>query len=282
MIKFQLLGLLELHGDGGTQSVRSPSQAILLLSLLLTEGREITTDALINELWGGAQPSRPDNALQAHLSRLRALMDTLEPDRTTSRLISRPTGYQLRVSDDELDGHAFLTTAGKLCDRASTLTPAEITARARQALSMWRGPLFGGVAGGTICHSGAIRYEHARYRVLEVLFEAELASGNHTQIVPDLSALVAMPALPQARFCEQLMIALYRSGRQADALEVFHRTRERVGEIGLQPLARLKTCAQAILEHNQALLHGRTDEIIRGFSRQEETGPARRGYRRTA
>jgi SARP family transcriptional regulator, regulator of embCAB operon len=263
MIKFQLLGLLELRNDGIRRSVRSPSQAILLLSLLLTAGRRITTDALINELWGGTQPNRPDNALQAHLSRLRALVDSLEADRTTSRLISGPAGYQLRVSDDEIDGHAFLTAASRLCDSAATLTPTEVTARARQALALWRGPLFGGVSGGTICHSGAVRYERARYRVLEVLFEAELAYGNHAQIVPDLSALVATPTIPQTRFCEQLMIALYRSGRQADALEVFYRTRQRVGEIGLQHLARLKTCTQAILQHDQVLLHGHTDEIIR-------------------
>lgn len=262
MIRFCLLGPLELRSDGITRPIRSSSQAILLLSLLLSEGREVATDALINELWGGDLPNRPDNALQAHISRLRTLVDSLEPDHSASRLTSRSSGYLLHVADDELDGHLFLAEVNALSGSRARLPPADAATRARRVLGMWRGPLFGGVAGGTICHSGAVRYERGRYRALEALFEAELARGNHVEIIPELSALVTMPALPQARFCEQLMIALYRSGRQADALEVFYRTRQRVSEIGIQPLARLKACTQAILEHNPVLLHGYTDDII--------------------
>jgi DNA-binding SARP family transcriptional activator len=220
-------------------------------------------DALINELWGGTRPAKTTNALQAHMSRLRNLLDSLEPDRTTSRLISRSASYQLRVADGELDGHVFLTEVSTLSDRAAKLSPIEVVTRARQALNLWRGPLFGGVVGGAICRSGALRYERGRYLALEALFEAELARGNHSEIVPELSALVAMPVPPRARFCEQLMITLYRSGRQADALDVYHRTHQQAAEIGAQALARLKACAQAILEHNPALEDGRTDEIIR-------------------
>jgi DNA-binding SARP family transcriptional activator len=231
--------------------------------LLLSDGWEVSADALSNELWGGARPTKPDNALQAHISRLRNLVNSLEPDRTTSRLISRSASYQLRVADEELDGHVFLSKVSALSDDAARLSPTEAATRARQALNLWCEPLFGGVVGGTICHSGAVRYERGRHRALEALFEAELARGNHVEIVPELSALVAAPVLPPARFCEQLMITLYRSGRQADALDVYHRTRQRIGEMGTQPLARLKACAQAILEHNPILERGRTDEIIR-------------------
>jgi DNA-binding SARP family transcriptional activator len=267
MIEFCLLGPLELRSGGITRPIRSQPQAILLLSLLLSEGRDVSADALINELWGGARPTKPHNALQAHISRLRNLVDSLEPDRTTSRLISRSAGYQLRVADKEVDGHVFLAEVSALSDGAATLSPPEVVTRARQVLDLWREPLFGGVVGGTICQSGAARYERGRHRALEVLFEAELARGNHVGIVPELSALVATPVLPPARFCEQLMITLYRSGRQADALDVYHRTRQWVGETGTQPLARLKTCAQAILEHNPILEHGSTDEIIRRLAR---------------
>jgi SARP family transcriptional regulator, regulator of embCAB operon len=263
MIKFRLLGPLELRGGGITRPIRSQSQTILLLSLLLSEGWEVSADALINELWGGARPAGTANALQAHMSRLRNLLDSLEPDRTTSRLISRSASYRLRVAAGELDGHVFLAEVSALSDGAAGLSPAEVAIRARQALNLWRGPLFGGVAGGMICRSGALRYERGRYRALEALFEAELARGNHIEIVPELSALVAMPVPPRARFCEQLMIALYRSGRQADALDVYYRTRQRADEIDTAALARLKACAQAILEHNPVLEHGRTDEIIR-------------------
>jgi SARP family transcriptional regulator, regulator of embCAB operon len=263
MIKFRLLGPLELRGDGITRPIRSQSQAILLLSLLLSEGWEVSVDALINELWGGARPARTANALQAHMSRLRNLLDSLEPDRTTSRLISRSASYQLGVIGEELDGHVFLTEVSALSDGAAKLSPIEVVTRARQALNLWRGPLFGGVVGGVICRSGALRYERGRYRALEALFEAELARGNHLEIVPELSALVAMAVPPRTRFCEQLMITLYRSGRQADALDVYYRTRQRAEEIDPQALARLKACAQAILEHSPVLEHGRTDEITR-------------------
>lgn len=263
MIKFCLLGPLELRGNGISRPIRSQSQAILLLSLLLSEGWEVSVDALINELWGGTRPTRTANALQAHMSRLRNLLDSLEPDRTTSTLISRSASYQLRVADGELDGHIFLAEVGALSAGAAELSPTEVVTRARRALNLWRGPLFGGVVGGVICRSGALRYEQGRYRALEVLFEAELARGNYAEIVPELSALVAMPVPPRARFCEQLMITLYCSGRQADALDVYYRTRQRVGEMDTRALARLKACAQAILEHNPILERGRTDEIIR-------------------
>lgn len=263
MIKFYLLGPLELRGDGITRPIRSHSQAILLLSLLLSEGREVSADALINELWGGARPARTANALQAHISRLRNLMDSLEPDHVTSRLVSRSASYQLRLADEELDGHVFLTEVAALSGGAVGLSPAEVAARARQALNLWRGPLFGGVVGGVICRSGALRYEQGRYQAMEVLFEAELACGHYVEIVPELSALVALPVPPRARFCEQLMITLYRLGRQADALDVYYRTRQRVGEMGADALARLKAFAQAILEQDPVLEHGGTDEIIR-------------------
>jgi SARP family transcriptional regulator, regulator of embCAB operon len=263
MIKFRLLGPLELHSESVTWPVRSQSQAILLLSLLLSEGWEVSVDALVNELWGGTRPVKTANALQAHMSRLRSVLDYMEPDRTTSRLLSRPASYQLRVADEELDGHVFLAEVSALSDGTARLSPIEVATRARQALNLWRGPLFGGVVGGEICRSGALRYEQGRYRVLEALFEAELARGNHVEIVPELSALVAMPVLPLARFCEQLMIALYRSGRQADALDVYHRMRQQAAELGAEALVRLKACAQAILEHNPVLEHGRTNEIIR-------------------
>jgi SARP family transcriptional regulator, regulator of embCAB operon len=262
MIEFRLLGPLELRSDGITRPIRSQSQAILLLSLLLSEGWEVSMDALINELWGGTRPAKTTNALQAHMSRLRNLVDSLEPDRTRSRLISRSASYQLRVADEELDGHVFLAQVSTLSDGTAGLSPIEVATRGREALNLWRGPLFGGVVGGVICRSGALRYERGRYRALEALFEAELARGNHVEIVPELSALVAMPVPPRSRFCEQLMITLYRSGRQADALDVYYRTRQWAGEMDTQALARLKACAQAILEHSPVLEHGRTDEVI--------------------
>jgi DNA-binding SARP family transcriptional activator len=257
VIEFRLLGPLELRCGGVAHSVRSHSQAMLLISLLVSEGRQVPAEALIDELWGGGHPADPANALQAHISRLRRLLDGLEPERKVSRLTSQSAGYQLRVSDDELDGHAFLAEVAALPGAAVDLPPAEVAARARQALANWRGPVFGGVVGGAICQAGAARYEMGRYRALEALFEAELGCGNHAAIVPELSALVAAPSLFQERFCEQLMVALYRSGRQADALDLYHRTWSQLAsDTKVQPSGRLKAYVRAILEHDPVLAHG--------------------------
>jgi SARP family transcriptional regulator, regulator of embCAB operon len=256
VIEFRLLGPLELRCGGVTQTVRSHSQAMLLISLLVSEGRQVPAEALIDELWGGGHPADPANALQAHISRLRRLLDGLEPERKASRLTSQSAGYQLRMNDDELDGCAFLAEVAALPGAAVELPPHEVANRARQALGRWRGPVFGGVVGGAICQSGAARYQLGRYRALEALFEGELGCGNHAAIVPELSALVAAPSLFQERFCEQLMVALYRSGRQADALDLYHRTWNQLAEgTRVQPSGRLKAYVRAILEHDPILAH---------------------------
>lgn len=257
MIEFCVLGPLELRSAGAAHTVRSHSQAMLLISLLVSEGRQVPAEALIDELWGGGHPADPANALQAHISRLRRMLDKLEPEGTGSRLTSHPAGYRLRVRDEELDGCAFLAEVAALPAAAAQLPPAEVAGRARRVLGRWRGPVFGGVVGGAICQAGAARYEQGRHRALEALFEAELGCGNHGAIVPELSALVATPSPFQERFCEQLMVALYRAGRQADALDLYHRTWSRLaGETKTQPSGRLKAYVRAILEHDPVLALG--------------------------
>lgn len=263
MIEFRLLGPLELRSEGVVRTVRSHSQAMLLISLLVSEGRQVSADNLIDELWGGGHPTRPANALQAHISRLRRLLDSLEPERTVGRLVSQPTGYQLRVADDEVDGCDFLRRVAALQARAAELPPAQVALEARRTLALWRGPVFGGVFGGAICQAGAARYELGRYRALEALFEAELGCGNHAAIVPELSALVTVPSLYQERFCEQLMVALYRSGRQADALDLFHRTWNQLARDSRAQLSgRLKAYVRAILEHDPVLSHGGPHRLL--------------------
>jgi SARP family transcriptional regulator, regulator of embCAB operon len=252
--EFNVLGPLELRSAGNLQPLLSHFQAILLIALLESDERLVSVDALMNELWGGGHPGRPVNALEAHVPRLRRSLVTLDPERLRSRLERLPTGYRF-ISDDELDGRAFLREVAAVALTAPGCPPPQVAGRLVPLLALWRGPVFGGITGGEICQAAACRYDDARHRALELLFAAELARGNHASVIPELSALAATPSLFQERYCAQLMIALYRGGRQADALSAYRRMRDQLSKhgTGLRPGDTLQRCERAILDHDPAL-----------------------------
>jgi hypothetical protein len=133
----------------------------------------------------------------------------------------------------------------------------------RSAVALWRGPVFGGPLGGPICQAAAARYEAARLVAVEMLFDLELRCGRHTEVIPELSELVESQSLNE-RFCEQLMVALYRSGRQADALKVYRRMRMRMDtDLGVEPSPTLRKYERAILAHDPALCTGANYAALR-------------------
>lgn len=133
----------------------------------------------------------------------------------------------------------------------------------RTALSLWRGKAFGLVIHGSLCRIVAQRYETARVVALETLFDLELRSGRHTDIIPMLSELVEAPSLNE-RFCEQMMIALYRSGQQARALSSYIQMRDRLHEeLGVEPTVTLRNLFNAILNHHDALRLGADHAVLR-------------------
>lgn len=253
MLEFSVLGPLEVRVDGIPHQVQGAFQKTLLIALLLSHGGLVPNSAVMHELWGAGHPSRPENALQAHVSRLRRRLDTLEPNRGSSRLVSRGSGYQLFVDEGELDARVFLRRVEELETAAGACPPAVRGRRLRESLAMWRGPVLGGVVGGRICHAGANDYEEARLRALTMLFDAELEQGNQAAVVAELSALVTSYSPSQERFCEQLMVALYRCGRQGDALEVYRRTVDQLASVGATPSARLRGCERAVLTQDPML-----------------------------
>lgn len=232
--------------------MRGRFQRTLLAALLVNTGRLVMAHSLVDELWADNPPGNAENALQAHVSRLRRKLAKAEPGRRTPRVVSLPSGYRLLTKPDEVDADQFISEVTIVRARPD-LDPRETIQRLRDALSLWRGPAFGGDLGGFICQAAAIRYEEYRAAALELLFEKELRVGRHTQVIAELSELVESESVNE-KLCAQLMVALYRAGRQTDALALYRRVRARLAdELGIEPCPTLRDCELAILSHDPKL-----------------------------
>ncbi|WP_018348342.1 AfsR/SARP family transcriptional regulator [Longispora albida] len=254
MLNYLVLGSMEIRGP--QDSIVRPAGTMrqtLLATFLAAGDKLVTIDALAEELWGTTPPSKMENALQAQVSRLRRTLAKLEPDRREPRLTTTASGYRLNVHWSELDAWSFLRTVEAIRNRAGTDLHRDI-AELREALALWRGPIFGGLAGGPVCQTAAIKYAEARTTALELLYDLELKTGGHTRIIPELTELVAQNAM-QEHFCSLLMVALYRSGRQIDALTVYRQLRYRLAEeLGVEPSPVLRRYEKAILDHDPLLM----------------------------
>ena len=252
MLTFRILGPLEMITEAHTLRPKGSLQSALLTTLLANARQLVPTDALIVELWGEEHPSRVENALQAHISRLRRRLSALEPDATESRLVTHASGYQLLVADEELDAADFISGLEEIRGRAHA-DPSGAVRRLRDLLDLWRGQAFGSLPLGPIRQAAAARYEESRVAALELLFEQELREGNHARIIPELRELLGRYKF-QERFRQQLMVALYRSGRQADALNVYRELWHRLSEeLGLEPSPTMRQYERAILDHDPSL-----------------------------
>jgi SARP family transcriptional regulator, regulator of embCAB operon len=260
-IKFLVLGPLECHSANRPLNISGTLQRGLLATLLAAEGIPVAVDSLVSELWGDEPPPHWENALQAHISRLRRRIDAVVDDRST-RLIVEHSGYCLQTGEDAVDAKVFMREfdyARFLC----ASDPKTAADALRNALSLWRGKAFGLVIQGSLCRIAAQRYETARVVALEKLFDLELRNGRHTDIIPMLSELVEALSLNE-RFCEQLMIALYRSGQQARALSAYTQMRDRLhDELGVEPTVTLRNLFNAILNHHEALRLGADHAVLR-------------------
>ncbi len=252
--RFRYLGTLEVWHDGRLCEIRGTIQRTLLAALLAAGSRPVSTQALVGELWADNPPATAENSLQAHVSRLRRKLHGSGDGRSTC-LLSLPSGYQLLVADTDVDATTFARAVTEARQREGS-DPDEAVRRLRSALTLWRGPVFGGQIGGPLCQAAAARYEASRTMAVELLFDLELRRGRHSEMIPELSELVESPSLNE-RVCEQLMVALYRSGRQIEALDVFRRMRVRLDrDLGVEPSPTLRKYEQAILTHHALLRYG--------------------------
>jgi DNA-binding SARP family transcriptional activator len=241
-MEFRILGPLEVRAKRGTVALGGIKPRAVLAVLLLHANEPVSADRLAVALWGEDAPSGAVKTVQVHVSRLRKVLGAPE------RLATTPVGYLLRVRTGELDADVFeqLVADGRRALAAGEFVQA--AAVLREALSMWRGPALEDVAYEPFAQAEIARLEEQRLAALDARVEADLAAGRHGELVGELQRLVA-----ESRFREQpvgqLMLALYRCGRQGEALEVYARTRAFLsGELGLEPGPALKALHRDILE----------------------------------
>ena len=237
---FRLLGPLTATIEGAPVEVGGDKRRALLAALLLRAGEVVPRDELIDALWGEEPPDTARNTLQVYVSQLRKLL----PD---GLLETTPSGYRLAVDASGVDVFEFesLAQAGR-----SALTIGDATGAAetlRRALELWHGTPV------DVSQIEALRLEEIRLTALEDRIDADLALGRHAQLVGELEGLVAEHPLRE-RLRGQLMLALYRAGRQADALAVYQRARRTlVEELGIEPGESLRRLERAILEQDPSL-----------------------------
>ncbi|GGQ97577.1 hypothetical protein TR51_27780 [Kitasatospora griseola] len=251
-MRFFVLGPSEIKVGHHTVRPKGAVQELLFASFMAAAGRLVTVDSLAEELWGTTPPTKMHNALQAQISRLRRSLARTEQD-GASRIVTSVSGYQFSLQPGELDAQVFLDTVdvirGRVCDRLD-----RCIAELRGILALWRGPVFGGLATGPLCQTAASKYEESRLSALELLYDLELRAGGHNRIIPEVTETLAQNPM-QEQFCRQLMVALYRSGRQIDALNVYRDFRHRLNEeLGVDPSPMLRMYESAVLEHDLALL----------------------------
>ena len=244
--EFRLLGPLEAVVDGRPLRIAAEKPRALLALLLLDANRVVPTERLVDELWGDEPPARATKTVQVYVSQLRK---ALGPE----RLVTRPPGYELRIAPGELDVERFETLSAAARERLAAGAPAEAVAGLREALALWRGPALREFRAEPFADTAAARLEDLRFTAREDLLEAELESGAAAAVVPELEELVAHEPLRE-RPRELLMLALYRAGRQAEALDLYRRTREHfVEELGISPGPRLRELEAAMLRQDDAL-----------------------------
>jgi DNA-binding SARP family transcriptional activator len=241
-VRFRILGRLEVDAAVDHPALRRHKPRALLALLLLHRNEVVSRDTLLDGLWGESPPPRALGSLQNYVSHLRrALGDDV--------LVTQPPGYVLRVGADELDLDWF----ERLVAEASGKDAAERAERLRSALALWRGPPLADFTYEAFAQTAIARLEELRLTALEERIDADLELGRHAELVGELEALVAEHSLRE-RLRGQLMRALYRSGRQSEALDVYRDgARLLREELGLEPSEELRRLERAILEHDASL-----------------------------
>jgi DNA-binding SARP family transcriptional activator len=241
MLEFRILGPLEVQ-DGGRIALGGQKQRALLGALVVHAGEVVSTDRLLDELWGEHPPRTATTSLQNMVSQLRKLLGA-------DVLVTRPPGYVLQVERDQIDAARF----EHLVADARATPPGERSRLLREALALWRGPPLADLEFERFAEAEVRRLEELRLDALEERIDADLELGLGSELVAELESLVERHGLRE-RLRRQLMLALYRSGRQAEALQVYHDARRMLAdELGLDPSPALKQLYASILRQEQVL-----------------------------
>ncbi len=242
-MEFRILGPLEVVDHGQPLPLGGTRQRTLLALLLTRANEVVSSDRLIDELWHRTPPASAANALQYHVSQLRKVLAPHKP------IVTQEPGYLIRVRPDELDLLRF-----ELLVEEAQGAPPELAARQlREALGLWRGEPLADLANESFAQIEILRLEELRLAALERRLDADLALGHFAELVSEVQTLVSEHPLRE-RLRAVLMQALYGSGRQAEALEIYRQTRQLlVEELGIEPSPALHELEQAILHQDPAL-----------------------------
>ena len=232
-MQLRLLGSVEASVEGRALPLGAAKQRAVLAMLALRPGRTVSADELMEGLWGEDPPATAAKMVQQYVSHLRRLLDA------RSAIVTRGRGYELRIAPDDVDACRFerLIAEGAM----------------REALALWRGPPLADIADEPFAASAIRRLEELWFAAVEAVIDLDLADGRHRELVGELEALIAREPLRE-RLHAQLMLALYRSGRQADALDAYRHARATlVDQIGVEPGAELRELHAAMLRQDDAL-----------------------------
>jgi YVTN family beta-propeller protein len=246
-MKFRILGPLEVSSDTGDVPLGGAKKRALLAALLLHANEAVSVDRLVDELWPESPPKTAEKTVRVYVSQLRKVFDD------DGRLERQGRGYMLKLDGDDLDAARFeaLITEGR--DHLAAGKPDRAAVTLTNALGLWRGPALADFVYEPFAQSAIARLEERRLVCLEERIEADLALGRHEDVVAELETLVREHPLRE-RLRGQLMLALYRSGRQSEALDVYQSTRRTlVEEVGLEPGPNLQALERQILNQDPAL-----------------------------
>lgn len=250
-ISLGLLGPVELRRDGRVIPVGAAQKRMILAALGLSSGEVVSTDRLIDTVWGERPSASAGKALQVYVSQLR---NAVESERKApSVIVTQPPGYALALPSQAVDLRVF----ERLWAEGRRLRAGDDVERAAEALSgalsLWRGPPLADLTYVDAFAQDVSRLEEMRWACLEDRIDADLSAGRHTELIPELEDLTHTYPLRE-RACSLLMLAYYRCGRQADALHAFRRLRARlVGDLGLEPSPALVGLERRILQHDADL-----------------------------
>lgn len=248
-LRLRVLGAMEVRGDEGWRPVRAPKQRVLLATLLLGGGSPVSIDRLVEQLWPDERPSDPTNQVYLLVSRLRRVFGA-----DGARLIRTiDPGYACGLGPDDVDAGRFEQLAERGARALADGESAQAAELLAEALELWRGPAYADTSISEAAAAEATRLEQARLSTLESRLDADLRLGRHAAVTGELQRLVDEHPFRE-RFRGLLMLALYRSGRQAEALEAYGNAHRRlVEELGVEPGPELRNLQQRMLRADPVL-----------------------------
>jgi DNA-binding SARP family transcriptional activator len=252
MLRFQVLGPLEVYDDDQVCTPTPPKVNRVLALLLLRANQVVSMDSLIEELWGEHPPLSATGTAQTYIYQLRKFLDQRgrHPD-GGAWLITKVPGYMTRVAPNQLDATAFEALSRQGRQMLEQGRPEQAALLLRRALDLWKGPSLANVRLGSLLEAHAVHLEEQRMRTLELRIQADAELGHHRELIGEMRALVANHPLNEWLH-GQLIVALSHSGRRGEALQAYQDLRRVLSnQLGLDPQPELQRLHQEVLSHGR-------------------------------